>query len=57
MREESTVTYTLRISTNLRDWVRHIAKANRRSMNAELSVLIESAKEAKEKKEGLEKPI
>ena len=50
MTEKNIVTYTLRISKNLRDWVSQKAKGNRRSMNAELAVLIETAKEATEKR-------
>ena len=57
MRDKNIVTYTLRIQKNLRDWVSETAKGNRRSMNAELAVLIEAAKEALEKREALEKQI
>ncbi|MCK5917872.1 MAG: Arc family DNA-binding protein [Cocleimonas sp.] len=57
MSERRIVNYTLRISENLRDWVSKTAKENRRSMNAELAVLIETAKKATEEKDGLEKPI
>ena len=41
----------------LKAWVANRARFNRRSMNVELNVMLEIAREAMEKKEGLGKPI
>ncbi len=48
----------MRISANLKGWLKSTAESNKRSMNSELIVLIEKAKEAMENKEReAEKPV
>ena len=57
-KDKRIIPYPLRISASLREWLKSTAEANRRSMNAELTVLIEKAKETMESKEReAEKPV
>ena len=51
MKEKRIIPYPLRIPKKLREWISMKAVSNRRSMNAELLVLIETAKETMENKE------
>ena len=48
MKQERIIPYPLRIQADLREWVKKTAESNRRSMNAEITVLIEQAKEKQE---------
>jgi hypothetical protein len=55
--KERIPSYPIRIPKELREWVADRAHFNRRSLNTELNVMLEIAKEAMEKKDGLGKPI
>ena len=55
--KERISSYPIRIPEELREWVADRAHFNRRSLNVELNVMLEIAKEAMEKKDGLGKPI
>ena len=48
MKVKRIIPYPLRIQADLREWVKKTAESNRRSMNAELTVLIEQAKAKQE---------
>ena len=48
MKTKRIIPYPLRIRADLREWVKKTAESNRRSMNAELTVLIEQAKAKQE---------
>lgn len=49
--------YPIRIPPELRVWVADRAHFNRRSLNVELNVMLEIARDVMEKKDGLGKPI
>ena len=58
MKKTKIIPFPLRISANLKGWLKSTAESNKRSMNSELIVLIEKAKEAMENKEReAEKPV
>jgi len=49
MKSKKIIPYPLRIQADLREWLKKTAESNRRSMNAEITVLIERAKAKQEK--------
>ena len=51
MNEEKAIPFSLRMSASLKNLVGKTSKLNRRSINSEIIVLIENAKEKQEQRE------
>ena len=57
MKSNKTAMYTVRITDEMKNWVKDRACFNRRSLNVEFNIMLEIARKEMEKKNELGRPI